>query len=128
MVFLPVHLFISRTCDSQVNISLNNFEYASDKEMQILSTKDTYTNRQIPSDIKFLIHSIISDYGRMDLRNLLDYIYFETEPMMNAETRGEILDFEQVMPESYYKVKDLKLDPREERKLRQEFRKRVAAI
>jgi hypothetical protein len=114
--------------NKNTDININNFEYAEDKEAQIVSIKNTYSNNEVPSDIKFLIGGVVRDYGKLDLRSLLDHVYFETEPMMNAENRGEILDFEKVMPEDYYKVKALKIDPKEEKKLRQEFRKKVAAL
>jgi hypothetical protein len=110
------------------NININSFEYKEDKETQIVSIKDTYENKQLPLDIKLLISGIVRDYGKLDLRSLLDHVYFETEPMMNAENRGEILDFETVMPESYYKVKELKIDPKEEKKLRQDFKRKVAEL
>jgi hypothetical protein len=117
-----------RILENNANITIGDFEYDEEKKAQIVSIKNTHTNNNIPSDIKFLIGGVVRDYGKLDLQSLLDYVYFETEPMMNAENRGEILDFEKVMPESYYKVKNLKIDPKEERKLRQEFRKKVAAF
>jgi hypothetical protein len=111
--------------NKNTSLNISSVGYAEDKEAQIVSIKNTYSNNEVPSDIKFLIGGVVRDYGNLDLRSLLDHVYFETEPMMNAETRGEILDFEKVMPEDYYKVKELKIDPKEERKLRQEFRKKT---
>jgi uncharacterized phage-associated protein len=110
------------------DINIKNAEYDNDKESQILSIKNTEESKNISPDVKFLIGGIVRDYGSLDLRSLLDHVYFENEPMMNAENRGEILDFDKVMPENYYKVKELKIDPKEEKKLRQAFRKRAAAL
>jgi hypothetical protein len=39
-----------------------------------------------------------------DFNELLDFVYFDTEPMMNADQRGETLDFDCVKPEEEYKV------------------------
>lgn len=110
------------------NIQIMDLPVSDEKEAQILSLKNSYDNKNIPRDIRFLIGSIVQKYGEFDLRNLLDHVYFETEPMINVETRGEVLDFDTVMPEEYYKVKKLEIDPKTKRELRQDFRKRVEAI
>jgi len=39
-----------------------------------------------------------------DFNELLDFVYFDTEPMMNATERGETLDFDYVKPEEAYTV------------------------
>jgi uncharacterized phage-associated protein len=99
-----------------------------DHEAQIINLKNNYHNEDISPDIKFLIISVVRDYGNMDLASLLDYVYFETEPMMNAENRKEILDFDTVLPEIHYKVKELKLEPKIEKQIRKEFRQKVEAL
>jgi hypothetical protein len=38
----------------------------------------------------------------------LNYVYFETEPMMNVHERGEHLDFSTALPTEYYDVKPFK--------------------
>lgn len=43
----------------------------------------------------------------MELNDLLDFVYFDTEPMIHATNRGEILDFDKVKPEDFYRVKKL---------------------
>jgi hypothetical protein len=60
----------------------------------------------------------------MDLKNILDYIYFDTEPMIQAETRKEILSFEKVEPETNYKSKNLVVDCKKIAKIRKKFANR----
>ena len=49
------------------------------------------------------------DFADENLNQLLDFVYFDTEPMTNAGNRGEKLDFDCVRPEEEYKVKELVL-------------------
>jgi len=51
----------------------------------------------VPSDLIRLIDHIVKAWGETDLNKLLDYVYFETEPMINAK-RGDLLDFTTVRP------------------------------
>ena len=48
-----------------------------------------------------------------DLNQILDFVYFDTEPMMGASTRGESLNFESIMPEEFYSVKKYAIDKRQ---------------
>ena len=43
-------------------------------------------------EAKPLIDRVLREWGRADLNELLDFVYFDTEPMANAR-RGEALDF-----------------------------------
>ena len=52
---------------------------------------------KFPSELKRLIDYIVKDWGEIDLNKLLDHVYFETEPMINAK-RGQLLDFTTVQP------------------------------
>lgn len=44
-------------------------------------------------DIKLLIKGIIKEFGEKDLDEILDFIYFETEPMQNTKKRKDMLNF-----------------------------------
>ncbi|MBU0706962.1 SocA family protein [Patescibacteria group bacterium] len=46
------------------------------------------------------------EFAETDLNELLDFIYFDTEPMVNTTSRGESLDFNCVKPEEAYKIKE----------------------
>jgi hypothetical protein len=47
----------------------------------------------------FALKELIERWGPQRTADLLDYVYFETEPMLNAE-RGQVLDFGSVKPRS----------------------------
>lgn len=68
-----------------------------------------YLQSKITFDVKTLIRNVLSDFSLMDLPELLDFIYFETEPMQNAENRGEKLDFSHSKNSSDYVVKPLSI-------------------
>jgi len=57
------------------------------------------------------------DHADDELNQILDFVYFDTEPMIKAKTRGEILDFNSIMPEEYYRVKDYKINKKESLKI-----------
>jgi hypothetical protein len=44
-----------------------------------------------------IIGDLVKKWGGADINRLLDYVYFETEPMENAH-RGDILDFSTIQP------------------------------
>jgi len=111
-----------------ININYREYKNNKDKEIEIISLQDCYHNENISSEYKFFINSIIRDYGNMDLVDLLDYVYFETEPMINAENRREDLNFDCILPEDYYYVKEIKLDPKIEKNIRRELRNKAEAF
>lgn len=45
------------------------------------------------------------DFADEDINALLDFVYFDTEPMINANDRGEVLDFNSVKPAKEYSIK-----------------------
>jgi len=47
---------------------------------------------QVPDEVCRLLARLVKTWGDADLNMLLDYVYFETEPMERAQ-RGELLDF-----------------------------------
>jgi hypothetical protein len=53
--------------------------------------------QSVPNDVSRLLDNFIKQWGDADLNLLLDYVYFETEPMENA-TRGRDLDFSGIAP------------------------------
>lgn len=40
-----------------------------------------------------------------EFNELLDFVYFDTEPMINVKQRGDVLDFDCVKPDATYVVK-----------------------
>jgi hypothetical protein len=55
---------------------------------------------RVPEPVSAVLSKIVKKWGDADLNTLLDFVYFETEPMEHAR-RGELLDFSAVkMPEA----------------------------
>jgi uncharacterized phage-associated protein len=48
--------------------------------------------------------STAMDFADEDLNELLDFVYFDTEPMMEAKSRGDELNFDSVRPAETYRV------------------------
>ena len=57
-------------------------------------------SKEVPEELSSIMAALVKRWGDADLNSLLDYVYFETEPMENAR-RGEILDFSQLAPFVY---------------------------
>lgn len=78
-------------------------------EIEIFEWKAGKTSRQIVRDeeeflgtsadfyLEAIVGRVVKDWGDADLNQLLDYVYFETEPMQHAK-RGDVLDFSTVGP------------------------------
>jgi len=110
------------------NLKVTGKESRENKEFTLINLMSNYHNDNIPADIKFFIGDIIRDYGKWELPKILEYVYFETEPMINAENRRETLNFDYVLPEEYYNVKKLKIEPKVEKQILQELRKKSEAL
>ncbi len=68
------------------------------------------------------------DHAVDDLDQILDFVYFDTEPMIKARTRGEILDFDAVLSEEYYRIKQYKVERNQGREITEkikEWEKRI---
>jgi uncharacterized phage-associated protein len=77
-----------------------------------------------PSKMSLTTNIAISramEFSELDLNDLLDFVYFDTEPMMKVKDRGEALDFKCVLPESEYRIKPLEIP----RKQKQEILKKI---
>lgn len=72
-------------------------------------------------EIKRLINYVVKDWGETDLNKLLDYVYFETEPMKDAK-RGDLLDFTKVKPwKPSEKIKNVRIDPKKFTALKEKY-------
>jgi len=56
--------------------------------------------RKIEPKVTLLIKRLVGQWKDKPLEELLDYVYFETEPMQAVKKRGDVLDFTTIMPES----------------------------
>lgn len=55
-----------------------------------------------------LVKRVVAEWGNKSLGMVLDYVYFETEPMQAVQQRGEELDFSSIKREPLPKVIPLK--------------------
>ncbi len=62
----------------------------------VFAPEDLQTS-QVPGEVSQLLAQLVKRWGDADLNLLLDYVYFETEPM-EAATRGDLLDFSGLKP------------------------------
>lgn len=65
-----------------------------------VEVRDDYNPKE-PSINEYTAISRALEHASDDLNEILDFVYFDTEPMMKAQTRGETLDFDSVMPEEF---------------------------
>jgi hypothetical protein len=79
----------------------------------------TITRRpnQADHDVLRCVVQVVQKWGDADLNELLDYVYFETEPMQTAH-RGERLEFSGVKPLDDQRRVRLELDSKKLNKLR----------
>lgn len=96
----------------------------NDTGFKSISLKECACIPDIPNDLKRLISSLIDEYGRMDLNDLLDYVYYDTEPMMNVKERMDELDFSTVLPREYYKINKLDVSQPTIKKLKEKYQKK----
>src|SRR5438128_139789 len=50
--------------------------------------------------VTLIVKRIVGQWRERPLHELLDYVYFETEPMQSVKKRGDVLDFSTIKPES----------------------------
>jgi len=74
-------------------------------------------------DVKQLIKKIVAEYGNKNLNEILDFIYFETEPMLYADRRGDKLDFSHIQPRP--KIKKQLLENKEIYSIIEKYKIRV---
>ncbi len=113
---------------SETDFKVDEVEVEDEKNVCIISLSPDIKLGSYSSDIKTIIYNVVSDFGDRSFVDLLDYIYFDTEPMINATERKKPLDFDTVKSEKYYRVRKLSIDDKVERELRQNFRKRLKGV
>ena len=107
-----------------------------DFEVEEVETEDEYTallvssahrtsDREPSYDSKMAVSAVVNEFGSLTLKDLLNHVYFETEPMIAVERRGQPLDFSTVMLAEYYKVIPLTIPKKAEREIREKYRQRA---
>lgn len=74
--------------------------------------------------ISRLILRIVKEWGGINLYKLLDYVYFETEPMHDAQ-RGDLLDFSKIKVWEETKLRKIKVDNKKLNKIRKNITEHV---
>lgn len=80
---------------------------------------------EIDTKLSLLIKKIVGHWKDKTLEEMLDYVYFETEPMEAVERRGDVLDFTTIKKEIDQVVIPLKASKETEQRVA-ELRKRIA--
>ena len=97
-------------------------QFDENKEACLIGLESDYKD-EIKSDFDTnrVIHKVISEFGNKDLRDILDFVYFETEPMLTVEKRGEKLDFLTILNEELYKVKPLTVNKDFKKRMKRKY-------
>jgi len=85
-----------------------------------IEVSDDYESITLSLDEKIAVDRALG-HARDDLNEILDFVYFDTEPMMKVQNRGDILDFDSVFPEKYYSIKEYKICDKQ----RQEIKRKI---
>jgi len=104
---------------------IEEVETEEETTAQLVTLEGSQSRTKLELELSLIIQKVVSEYGERSLKELLNYIYFETEPMMNAKRRMEKLDFGTVQNEAFYKVKALKINPEDKEEIRNRFREKI---
>jgi len=108
------------------NPEVEGFQWKGGKtSRQFLRDEEKFMETVAEQEVESLISQTVKEWGDADLNQLLDYVYFETEPMQRAK-RGDILDFSSVESTRPLKIK-LQLDPAKLKELRARLSERAKA-
>ncbi|MCZ6653218.1 MAG: Panacea domain-containing protein [Planctomycetota bacterium] len=59
-----------------------------------------YHKVTLPAELKLSVNCIIEQFAERPMPEILDFVYYDTEPMRSAQERGEALDFSTIVPAS----------------------------
>ncbi len=125
----PVPLEIYDYCKKN-NINIDDIYTNNGELLRNMELPENYkginANTTEKRDILFLITRVIKDFGSMDIKDLLDYVYFETEPMKNAK-RGEYIDFTKVKDEEIFIPNEITVSKETKKKLK-EIKKKISRL
>jgi hypothetical protein len=99
-----------------------------DSDFAKIQLKDTIGLPKIDSILELQLKRIIKQFGRTTLNDLLDYVYYETEPMMSVSERGDKLDFDTVSDYKNSKIREYKTSEKTKLEFEQAFAKKYGNI
>lgn len=91
---------------------------------RLMFDEEQLQERKTPEAVSSLLQKIVKEWGDTNINLLLNYVYFDTEPMESAK-RGEALDFSAVKPRTLAK---LNLDAQAVARLRADLAKHVERL
>jgi hypothetical protein len=83
------------------------------------------TSAELPEELQSLTAQLVRQWGDANIYSLLDYVYFDTEPMENAR-RGDSLDFSNLARPT--EIPKTAFDERRIEELRNQLRQRVRQL
>lgn len=95
------------------------------REATLISLAEDASPPSAEPSLRATIESVVERFGRASLDEVLNYVYFDTEPMLDAVTRGQVLAFDTIQPAAYYRVRPLKPDPKKKAAILRQLRERV---
>ncbi len=101
---------------SQGGIKLEEEAISSKKNIKRLMVSESVADYSVNTHLENYLHRIWTAWGMEALPRLLDFVYFETEPMFNAK-RGEQLDFSKVIKKEI--PRKIKWTPEKQKKLQE---------
>jgi uncharacterized phage-associated protein len=99
---------------SQIGIKLEEEAFTSKKSIKRLMVSELVSAYSVDTHIENYLHRIWTAWGMESLPRLLDFVYFETEPMLDVK-RGEQLDFSKVIKKEI--PRKIKWSPEKQKKL-----------
>jgi uncharacterized phage-associated protein len=99
---------------SQVGIKLEEEAISSTKSIKRLTVSESVAAYSVDTHLENYLHRIWTAWGMESLPRLLDFVYFETEPMLDAK-RDEQLDFSRVIKKEI--PKKIRWTPEKQKKL-----------
>jgi len=73
-------------------------------------------------DEKVALSGVVADFGNWELNQLLDHVYFDTEPMLVVQERGDKIDFSTAKPADFFRRPQVSLDQKTLAKIREKYR------
>ncbi|MFH1230363.1 MAG: type II toxin-antitoxin system antitoxin SocA domain-containing protein [Planctomycetota bacterium] len=116
-----IELILDKNFDLDRQSSKDGKEFILLFPNQVLEKSLNYN--AIPLEINGIANEIIDNWAGMPLKDLLNYVYFETEPMQGVK-RKDILDFNKIRP-----IENIRIEISEEkRKQLQQIQNRLIDV
>lgn len=101
---------------------------SSGHDFETIAPSEDFKEPQLSFDLKRLVRSIVAGFGSLDLNSLLDYVYFDTEPMITVSHQGETLDFDTIRPAEDYRIKTRSISPKKLAAFRKKYREKAKLL